>query len=294
MTGSTPEPAPAPARLAPVLRAAATAAARAALAIREAGRLDTRRKADRSPVSAGDLAANDEITSRLRDAFPGIPVVSEESGDRPRGPVDRFFLVDPIDGTRDYIRGGKDFTVNIALVEAGRPVAGIVLSPVRREGLLAAGDGAATWLDWRPDWSPGETRPLPREAPAPERRAVVSRSHLDPATRDWLAAHRFDSWFACGSSWKFCLLARRQAFAYPRLAPLHDWDIAAGHAVLAAAGGRLVAADGESPVRYRPDDSHVAGFLAHAPGTDTSGESIPGEGNPAGDGAANGDAACRP
>ncbi len=256
-----------PAAIGPALREAAFRAARIALAIREDDRLDVRRKEDRSPVSAGDLAANEEILRVLGDRFPEIPVVSEESPLPDLEPGETFFCVDPIDGTRDYISGGSEFTVNIALVRDETPTAGIVLAPALGRGIETAGDGSAKRFGWDARSGDATVLPLPAAwSPNAGRTAAVSRSHLNRRTRDWLAGTRFDLRRVCGSSWKFALLAEREAAVYPRLSPTHSWDIAAGHAVLVAAGGRVVAPHGDAPVRYGTGAADVPGFVAYAPG----------------------------
>ena len=257
-----------PENLASALREAAVRAARAALEIRRRGRMDTRRKSDNSPVSEGDMAANREIEGVLAAAYPDTPVVSEEAAAPALDPRKPYFLVDPIDGTREYISGGPDFTVNVALIQDRAPVAGIVLAPAKRTGYLASGTNGTEVLSWSDVLlETFEARPLRTALSTDTRRiAAVSRSHLDHATRAWLKRHGYDKWLRCGSSWKFCLLADNAAAAYPRLAPIHTWDIAAGHAVLAAAGGRVTAPDGLSPIRYGSGSAVVPGFVAYAPG----------------------------
>lgn len=256
-----------PDKLAQVLQEAAIRAARAAIEIRGRGRMETRRKADNSPVSEGDMAADREIDGILTAAFPDIPIVSEESTAPRLDPLEPYFLVDPIDGTREYISGGPEFTVNIALIRDCAPAAGIVLAPERREGFLTSGTGGTRVLLWNDALDFCESRP-PRPAPDAETvgTAAVSRSHLDTATLGWLAEHGYNKRLSCGSSWKFCLLADCAASVYPRLAPINTWDIAAGHAILAGAGGRVMRPDGSSPIRYGSGGTVVPGFLAYAPG----------------------------
>ena len=252
--------------LGPALAEAAIRAAKAALRIRAEGSLDVRTKADHSPVSAGDLAADDEICRVLSTAFPGIPIVSEESGPPLLDPDEAYFLVDPIDGTREYISGGREFTVNIAFLRNRTPEAGIVLAPAMRKGFLAAGCGATEIVRW-PDFPRDYALHPLSNAPVESTRstAAVSRRHLDRATRSWLAKHEYDRQLRCGSSWKFGLLAERAAAVYPRLSPMHGWDIAAGHAILVSAGGRVMTTDGLRPLRYASGASEIPGFVAYAP-----------------------------
>ena len=204
-----------------------------------------RAKPDGSPLTDADLAADAVILAGLARAWPGIPVVTEETlppGDWAPG---RFLLVDPLDGTREFLAGNGEFTVNIALVEDHRPVAGVVLAPAL--GLLwqgAEGEGAA-----RTDLATGETQPCrvrPRATPPV---AVASRSHADAGTEAFLKRLGAVQRRSVGSSLKFCLLVDGQADVYPRLAPTMEWDTAAGHAVLLAAGGRVETPEG-APLRY--------------------------------------------
>jgi 3'(2'), 5'-bisphosphate nucleotidase len=195
------------------------------------------------------MAAQTVILDGLAKLLPGIPVVSEELADRQPaiGHGASFILVDPLDGTREFIAGRDEYTVNLALIEAGQPVLGFVFIPVR--GLLYRG-GRGPFAErlrlaaGMPPESAADCAPL-RTRPAPARMvAAVSRSHLDPATESFLGRLPVAERVASGSSLKFGLLAEGAADVYPRLAPTHEWDIAAGHAVLAAAGGTVVRADG--------------------------------------------------
>jgi 3'(2'), 5'-bisphosphate nucleotidase len=229
-------------------------AAAAILAVR-AGALDTRSKADLSPVTAADLAAEAAILEGLARVLPGMPVVSEESvGLTALGNLaGMFVLVDPLDGTRELVAGRDEFTVNVAIVSAGRPRLGIVAAPA--QGLIwrgLEGHGAE-----RLSLAPGapadaaherrsiRTRPCPRSGLV----AALSRSHLDPETEALLARLPVGARLACGSAIKFCHLAEGAADVYPRLGTTCEWDIAAGHALLMAAGGSVTAPDG-TPLPY--------------------------------------------
>ncbi len=210
-------------------------------------------KADGSPVSEADIAAERVIREKLDRLLPGIPIIAEESFD-PKAcdqSPDLFVLVDPLDGTREFISHNGEFTVNIALIERGRPVAGCVYAPALNRMYLG---GASAF---RADVRPGDPMPplermdrLTTQAyPASGLRAVASRSHLDPQTEALLSRLPVASRTSAGSSLKFCVMAQGDADVYPRLAPTMEWDTAAGHAVLAAAGGCVLGADG-SPLRY--------------------------------------------
>jgi 3'(2'), 5'-bisphosphate nucleotidase len=241
-------------------------ASRAAAAIREirdpsAGQ---RIKPDRSPVTAADEAAEAVILDGLARLLPDVAVVSEEAIGRhapPRLGV-HFFLVDPLDGTREFIAGLDEYTVNIALVRSGVPAIGVIAAPAR--GLLwraAAGLGAERLV-----LAPGDPPEAARERvairgrarPAGTLRVLVSRSHLDPATENYVTRLPQVERVRCGSSLKFCQLAEGSADLYPRLGPTSQWDIAAGHALVLAAGGAMTAPDGQ-PLRYGSGDG--AGFL---------------------------------
>lgn len=230
---------------------------RAAAAILAASRgpLAQRTKADQSPVTAADEAAEAVILDGLRDVLPGLAVVSEEAADRtPPGALgEHFVLVDPLDGTRELLAGRPEYTVNLAVVAEGRPVVGIVSAPA--QGVVwrgVAGRGAERLLlvPGAPAGTAQECRPIrTRAAPPGGLVAAVSRSHLNAATETLLDRLQPSHTMVCGSSIKFCLVAEGRADVYPRLAPTREWDVAAGHAVLAAAGGSVTAPNGR-PLRY--------------------------------------------
>lgn len=220
-----------------------TAAAAAAATLKYYGDTTATAKADGSPVTAADQAAEDIILPALRRLTPQIPVVSEEEAAQGLTPAvtgERFWLVDPLDGTKEFISGNGEFTVNIALIEHGAPVLGIVVAPALGQTYAGAGPGTATLTD------EAGTRPIRvRRPPAAGLTVVGSRSHGDAAAMEAFLAGRMVADFrAAGSSLKLCLIARGEADLYPRLGTTMEWDIAAGHAVLAAAGGRVTAVEG--------------------------------------------------
>ena len=210
---------------------------------------DVRTKGDASPVTEADEQAEALIVPALRALAPGIPVVAEEMA--ARGQADAvgatFWLVDPLDGTREFIGRNGEFTVNIALVHEGKPVLGVVGAPAR--GRLFAGVvGQGAWVE--DDAAPGRRAIRVRAVPAEGLTVVASRSHGDAAALDaFLAGRRVAQLTNAGSSLKLCLLAAGEADLYPRLGRTMEWDIAAGHAVLAAAGGSVSTLDG-APLRY--------------------------------------------
>ncbi len=210
------------------------------------GEFEVRDKADASPVTDADERAEQLILESLAEIAADIPVVAEESvaagripdiGDGP------FLLVDPLDGTKEFVSRNGEFTVNIALIEDGRPVLGVVHLPVLDETYWTNGDGEA----WRNRG--GEQARIYCRAPGDELVAVASRSHSNPETDEYLSRFPIKERIAAGSSLKFCRIAEGVADIYPRIGRTMEWDIAAGHAVLAAAGGRVMTLD-EAPLRY--------------------------------------------
>ncbi|MEJ0084146.1 MAG: 3'(2'),5'-bisphosphate nucleotidase CysQ [Pseudomonadota bacterium] len=225
-----------------------------------------RDKADASPVTVADEAAEKILLADLAAIAPGVPVVAEEAVAAGHVPVvaDRFFLVDPLDGTREFVSHRDEFTVNVALIEAGEPVLGVVFAPARRE--LYWGDvkaGRAGSIDADPDGTmPSLGASIAaRVAPAHGLTAVASRSHRTPETDAFLTNYSIAEFRSIGSSLKFCLVAAGQADIYPRIGTTMEWDTAAGHAVLLAAGGRVTGLDGE-PFRYGKPGFRNGNFVA--------------------------------
>jgi 3'(2'),5'-bisphosphate nucleotidase len=243
------------AELVATLLAAAIAAGEVVLAVRDKG-LSVETKADTSPVTEADRAAEAVILSRLAEAAPGIPAIAEEAVAAGKIPAAgrRFFLVDPLDGTKEFIRGGSDFTVNIGLIQDGVPIAGVVLAPAT--GTLywgVAGEGA--WAAKVVDGDIADARAI-RVRPAHDRAidVVASRSHRTPETDEFIGRFPVGELVAAGSSLKFCLVAAGEADLYPRLGTTMQWDTAAGDAVLRAAGGKVVTLSGD-PLPYGPTDA---------------------------------------
>jgi len=204
---------------------------------------EVRDKADASPVTEADKRAEACILAELAAFTPDIPVVSEEAAADGRIPRvgERFWLVDPLDGTREFVSRNGEFTVNIALIEAGEPTLGVVLAPAL--GRVFGGvRGAGAFVE-----EGGRRRAIASRRPPVEGLTVVSsRSHGDrDALEAFLAGRRVASSVFAGSSLKFCLVAAGEADLYPRLGRTMEWDTAAGHAVLAAAGGRVTQIGGE-------------------------------------------------
>jgi 3'(2'), 5'-bisphosphate nucleotidase len=241
----------------------AALAARAANVIRQLGCDGLRRKADGSPVTAADEAAEAVICEGLQKLAPDVPVVSEEQMARGESRAPgcaslAYFLVDPLDGTREFIAGRNEFTVNIALMHGGAPILGVIVAPAYElmwRGVVGHGaDRMSTGGRTAP--TPIQTRPRP-----PKPVVVVSRSHLDHKTSAYLQTLPQAMTESSGSSLKFCRIAEGTADLYPRLAPTHDWDIAAGHAIVQAAGGTVTNPDG-SPLVYGTPDLLIPHFVA--------------------------------
>ena len=240
------------------LSAAAWEAGDAIRAVRRRG-FDVTHKGDASPVTEADHAAERIILDALGRAAPGVPVIAEEEVAAGRIPAhdDHYFLVDPLDGTKEFVRGGDDYTVNIGLIVGGMPQLGVVLAP-EQERLFAGSVGEGAWIEG-PD--PSRT-PIQTRERATKLVAVASKSHFTQNTSDYLDSLSDGcGHVSVGSSLKFCIVAEGQADIYPRLSPTSEWDTAAGHAVLLAAGGRVDAPDGQ-PLVYGKPAFLNRGFLA--------------------------------
>ncbi len=211
---------------------------------------EIREKQDRSPVTLADEEAEALILKRLRREFPDIPVIAEEETARGHVPEigARFFLVDPLDGTKEFLAHNGEFTVNIALIEDNMPLCGVVLAPA--QGRAFVGDVGSSKAFELSALTTGELdlasakNIVARKPPENGLTAVVSRSHRDAKTEEYLADFSVAESKSAGSSLKFCLIAAGEADLYPRIGRTMEWDIAAGHAVLSAAGGTVTQLDG--------------------------------------------------
>lgn len=216
-------------------------------------------KSDESPLTRADLASHRVIVDGLHQLTPEIPALSEEGADAPfahRRQWRRFWLVDPLDGTKEFIRRNGEFTVNIALIEDGAPILGIVYAPTLDLAFRGA-VGSGAWLQ------DGDAQPVAITAPGSGAGSLVvaaSRSHPGPYLEAFLAALPEHRLLSMGSSLKLCLVAEGRADLYPRLGPTMEWDTAAAHAVVAAAGGRVVDFEGR-PLRYNKKDLHNPYFI---------------------------------
>lgn len=230
---------------------------------------DVRSKDDDSPVTAADEAADALISAGLRAAFPDVPLVTEEQADSHGQDVSTFLIVDPLDGTKEFVQRRGDFTVNIAYVVDGVPVRGVVYAPAK--GRLFYTNAAGLTVEEVGDLNAdtvGVTQPV-RVSEAPDNAAlmvVASKSHRDQATDDYIARYGVRDMTSAGSSLKFCLVATGEADLYPRLGRTMEWDTAAGHAVLTGAGGQVVRFDDHTPLRYGKAGFANPFFIALAPG----------------------------
>ena len=220
-----------------------------------AGGVESREKPDASPVTEADERAERVILDALSHLVPGELILAEEqaaAGGLPGEAADVFWLVDPLDGTKEFIGGGTDYTVNIARIEDCRPALGLVFCPA--DGRIFAGSAAGG--AWRGQLDAAGK--VTEHAPIRTRKAtdpltiVASKSHGNTDTQAYLARYPYARHVSIGSSLKFCLLAAGEADLYPRLGPTMEWDTAAGHAVLLAAGGRMTDAAGDDFRYYKP------------------------------------------
>ncbi|HVG51580.1 MAG TPA: 3'(2'),5'-bisphosphate nucleotidase CysQ [Xanthobacteraceae bacterium] len=218
-------------------------------------------KADGSPVTQADLDANDEIVKGLAEQFPQIPVVSEESSPSDDAGARFVFMVDPLDGTKEFLRGADEFTVNIAMLDGASPIAGVVYAPALQVIYAgAAGQGArraAVTNGAAEAW-----QAIRAVSPAGPLRVVASRSHRTPETQHFIDRYPVANTVSIGSSLKFCLLAAGEADLYPRMGATMEWDTAAGDAILRAAGGTVCTLD-RQPLQYRKAGTAACGAFTN-------------------------------
>ncbi|MFD0859292.1 3'(2'),5'-bisphosphate nucleotidase CysQ [Roseovarius aquimarinus] len=255
------------AKLTDVMRRLALEAGDAIMEIYGQDDFDVKSKSDDSPVTAADEAADALISAGLRAAFPDVALVTEEQAASHTVEAETFLIVDPLDGTKEFVHRRGDFTVNIALVEKGVPTRGVVYAPAKKRMFYTLPDGSSV----------EETGALAKIAPGPQSpirvsdpdngalMVVASKSHRDQATDDYIAKYAVKDMKSAGSSLKFCLVATGEADLYPRVGRTMEWDTAAGHAVLNGAGGRVVRFDDHAPLTYGKPGYANPFFIAHAP-----------------------------
>ncbi len=223
-------------------------------------------KGDDSPLTLADKASNDVICPALSRLFPDVPIISEENKTLPyetRRGYTQCWLVDPLDGTKEFIKRNGEFTVNIALIENGRPVAGFVGLPVGGTRYFSV-QGQGAWKV-EPDGARTPLCPMPWSAEDKGLKVVASRSHMNQETTDYLAQFDEPSTVSKGSSLKFLLVAEGQAHLYPRIAPTMEWDTAAAHAILLEAGCTVNVFPGGEPLLYNKENLLNPYFVASAP-----------------------------
>ena len=231
---------------------------------------DVKVKSDDSPVTAADEAADALISAGLRKAFPDISLVTEEQAASHSVDANTFIIVDPLDGTKEFINRRGDFTVNIALVEEGLPTRGVVYAPARQRLFYTQPTGK-TVEEAAPFAKDGASDISLISVSKPDNAAllvVASKSHRDAETDRYIGRYQVADSKSAGSSLKFCLVATGEADLYPRLGRTMEWDTAAGHAVLTGAGGRVVRFDDHSDLAYGKAGFANPFFIAYAPGVD--------------------------
>ena len=253
-----------------VLRRLAIEAGEKIMEIYNADDFEVRSKSDDSPVTEADEAADALIHAGLREAFPDIVIVTEEQADSHKDFADEFLIVDPLDGTKEFVNRRGDFTVNIAFVKDGTPIRGVVYAPAQSRMFYTMEDGSSVEEtgDFHPD-RPGKCHPIRVSHPDNDALMVVaSKSHRDQATDDYIGKYSVKDMKSAGSSLKFCLVATGEADIYPRLGRTREWDTAAGQAVLHGAGGKVVRFDDHEPLTYGKNIYENPFFIAYAPGVD--------------------------
>ena len=253
--------------LIPVIRKLALEAGDKIMEIYGQDDFDVKSKSDDSPVTAADEAADALISAGLRAAFPDVMLVTEEQAATHTTTGDTFLIVDPLDGTKEFVHRRGDFTVNIALVEGGVPTRGVVYAPAKGRMFFTQADGQSVEETGALDKDAvGDVTPM-RVADSDNAALLVvaSKSHRDQATDDYIGQYAVKDMTSAGSSLKFCLVATGEADLYPRLGRTMEWDTAAGHAVLTGAGGHVVRFDDHTPLVYGKEDFANPFFIAYAP-----------------------------
>lgn len=250
-----------------VIRKLAIEAGDKIMEIYDADDFEVKVKSDDSPVTAADEAADAIISAGLRAAFPDVMLVTEEQAESHTAKGDTFLIVDPLDGTKEFIHRRGDFTVNIAYVENGVPQRGVVYAPAKDRMFFTQADGQSVEEIGAFDLETvGETRAINvAKSDNAALMVVASKSHRDQATDDYINKYNVKDSKSAGSSLKFCLVATGEADIYPRVGRTMEWDTAAGHAVLLGAGGQVVRFDDHTPLTYGKEDFANPFFIAYAP-----------------------------
>ena len=257
-------------KLVEVMRDLALEAGDTIMDIYNADDFDVKVKSDDSPVTEADEAADALISAGLRDVFPDVLLITEEQSESHGQNADTFLIVDPLDGTKEFIHRRGDFTVNIAYVENGIPTRGVVYAPAKGRMFFTQADGS-TVEEIGPfqKGTIGQLNPIKVSDPDNSALMVVaSKSHRDQATDDYINKYAVKDMKSAGSSLKFCLIATGEADIYPRVGRTMEWDTAAGHAVLHGAGGKVVRFDDHSPLVYGKEGYANPFFIAYSPAVD--------------------------
>ena len=255
-------------RLIPIIRRLALEAGDRIMEVYNGPGFEVKSKSDASPVTVADEAADALISDGLRAAFPGVVLITEEQAASHALSAETFLIVDPLDGTKEFVQRRGDFTVNIAYVEGGVPRRGVVYAPAQGRLFYTREDGVAV----------EETGAMAKDVVGPQvvisvtrpdnaaLMVVASKSHRDQATDDYIGKYSVKDLKSAGSSLKFCLVATGEADLYPRLGRTMEWDTAAGDAVLRGAGGQVVRFDDHTPLAYGKPGWENPFFIAYAPG----------------------------
>ena len=250
-------------RLVPVIRRLALEAGDRIMEVYDGPDFEVKAKSDASPVTEADEAADALISAGLRAAFPDVVLITEEQAESHALSAQTFLIVDPLDGTKEFVQRRGDFTVNIAYVQDGVPLRGVVYAPAQGRLFYTRADGVSV------EEVAGELRQI--RVARPDNGAlmvVASKSHRDAATDDYIAKYSVKDMKSAGSSLKFCLVATGEADLYPRIGRTMEWDTAAGDAVLRGAGGRVVHFDTHLPLEYGKPGWANPFFIAYAPGVE--------------------------
>ncbi|MEL6450905.1 MAG: 3'(2'),5'-bisphosphate nucleotidase CysQ [Pseudomonadota bacterium] len=253
-----------------VIRKLALEAGDEIMRIYDADDFEVKSKSDDSPVTAADEAADALISAGLRAAFPDVMLVTEEQAATHSTSGDTFLIVDPLDGTKEFVHRRGDFTVNIALVEGGVPTRGVVYAPAKGRMFFTQADGQSVEETGAFDKEVvGDVTPMKvADSDNSALMVVASKSHRDQATDDYINKYSVQDMKSAGSSLKFCLVATGEADIYPRVGRTMEWDTAAGHAVLTGAGGHVVRFDDHTPLQYGKNGYANPFFIAYAPGVE--------------------------
>lgn len=255
-------------KLIPILRRLALEAGDKIMQVYDGPDFEVKSKSDASPVTEADEAADAIISAGLRAAFPDVTLITEEQADSHALSARTFLIVDPLDGTKEFVQRRGDFTVNIAFVENGVPLRGVVYAPAQGRLFYTLANGAS--VEETGDFSKISVGPqTPLAVSKPDNAAlmvVASKSHRDAATDDYIGRYDVKDMKSAGSSLKFCLIATGEADLYPRLGRTMEWDTAAGDAVLRGAGGHVVRFDDHTPLAYGKTGWDNPFFIAYALG----------------------------